>query len=372
MKRTITLLLLFFALLSVSAKVKITRIDPTDWYVGMKDPTLQLMVYGEGIRDAEVSTDYPHARIDSLVRLDSPNYLLVYMNLEGAQPGEMRLQFKLNGSKLTERYVLHARAKAAEDHKGFSQADVLYLLMPDRFANGDTGNDVVKGMRDGLCDRSQPSLRHGGDLAGISRHLDYFTDLGVTALWFTPILENDAPSFEQKSSSYHGYATTDYYRVDPRFGTNADYCALIRDCHERGLKVVMDMIFNHCSSYHPWQQDSPSRDWFNHPGYGLQTSYKLTPVLDPYAADVGFMNRPHNLCHHGEICTTGKGQYFVFIRRHKFFNDRNTGSMKQRLYIMRLDISVFGNRIYNTANTRHIHTKEFDLIGSRAGSIHDT
>lgn len=286
MKRTITLLLLFFALLSVSAKVKITRIDPTDWYVGMKDPTLQLMVYGEGIRDAEVSTDYPHARIDSLVRLDSPNYLLVYMNLEGAQPGEMRLQFKLNGSKLTERYVLHARAKAAEDHKGFSQADVLYLLMPDRFANGDTGNDVVKGMRDGLCDRSQPSLRHGGDLAGISRHLDYFTDLGVTALWFTPILENDAPSFEQKSSSYHGYATTDYYRVDPRFGTNADYCALIRACHERGLKVVMDMIFNHCSSYHPWQQDSPSRDWFNHPGYGLQTSYKLTPVLDPYAADV--------------------------------------------------------------------------------------
>ena len=286
MKRTITLLLLFFALLSVSAKVKITRIDPTDWYVGMKDPTLQLMVYGEGIRDAEVSTDYPHARIDSLVRLDSPNYLLVYMNLEGAQPGEMRLQFKLNGRKLTERYVLHARAKAAEDHKGFSQADVLYLLMPDRFANGDTGNDVVKGMRDGLCDRSQPSLRHGGDLAGISRHLDYFTDLGVTALWFTPILENDAPSFEQKASSYHGYATTDYYRVDPRFGTNADYCSLIRDCHERGLKVVMDMIFNHCSSYHPWQQDSPSHDWFNHPGYGLQTSYKLTPVLDPYAADV--------------------------------------------------------------------------------------
>lgn len=286
MKRTITLLLLFFALLSVSAKVKITRIDPTDWYVGMKDPTLQLMVYGEGIRDAEVSTDYPHARIDSLVRLDSPNYLLVYMNLEGAQPGEMRLQFKLNGRKLTECYVLHARAKAAEDHKGFSQSDVLYLLMPDRFANGDTGNDVVRDMRDGLCDRSQPSLRHGGDLAGISRHLDYFTDLGVTALWFTPILENDAPSFEQKASSYHGYATTDYYRVDPRFGTNADYCALIRACHERGLKVVMDMIFNHCSSYHPWQQDSPSRDWFNHPSYGLQTSYKLTPVLDPYAADV--------------------------------------------------------------------------------------
>ncbi len=286
MKRSITLLILLLILLSANAKVKITRIDPTDWYVGMKDPTLQLMVYGEGIRDAQVSTDYPNARIDSLVRLDSPNYLLVYMNLQGAQPGEMKLQFSLNGQRTTEKYVLRSRTKAAEKRVGFSNADVLYLLMPDRFANGDTRNDVVKGMRDQCCDRSQPSLRHGGDLAGIARHLDYFTQLGVTALWFTPILENNSPSSEQKQSCYHGYATTDYYKVDPRFGSNEEYCALIRACHERGLKVVMDMIFNHCGSSHPWQQDTPSSDWFNHPGYGLQTSYKLTPVLDPYAAEV--------------------------------------------------------------------------------------
>ena len=286
MKRSITLLILLLILLSANAKVKITRIDPTDWYVGMKDPTLQLMVYGEGIRDAQVSTDYPNARIDSLVRLDSPNYLLVYMNLQGAQPGEMKLQFSLNGQRTTEKYVLRSRTKAAEKRVGFSNADVLYLLMPDRFANGDTRNDVVKGMRDQCCDRSQPSLRHGGDLAGIARHLDYFTQLGVTALWFTPILENNSPSTEQKQSCYHGYATTDYYKVDPRFGSNEEYCALIRACHERGLKVVMDMIFNHCGSSHPWQQDTPSHDWFNHPGYGLQTSYKLTPVLDPYAAEV--------------------------------------------------------------------------------------
>lgn len=286
MKRSITLLILLLILLSANAKVKITCIDPTDWYVGMKDPTLQLMVYGEGIRDAQVSTDYPNARIDSLVRLDSPNYLLVYMNLQGAQPGEMKLQFSLNGQRTTEKYVLRSRTKAAEKRVGFSNADVLYLLMPDRFANGDTRNDVVKGMRDQCCDRSQPSLRHGGDLAGIARHLDYFTQLGVTALWFTPILENNSPSSEQKQSCYHGYATTDYYKVDPRFGSNEEYCALIRACHERGLKVVMDMIFNHCGSSHPWQQDTPSSDWFNHPGYGLQTSYKLTPVLDPYAAEV--------------------------------------------------------------------------------------
>ena len=274
MKRSITLLILLHILLSANAKVKITRIDPTDWYVGMKDPTLQLMVYGEGIRDAQVSTDYPNARIDSLVRLDSPNYLLVYMNLQGAQPGEMKLQFSLNGQRTTEKYVLRSRTKASEKRVGFSNAD------------GDTRNDVVKGMRDQCCDRSQPSLRHGGDLAGIARHLDYFTQLGVTALWFTPILENNSPSTEQKQSCYHGYATTDYYKVDPRFGSNEEYRALIRACHERGLKVVMDMIFNHCGSSHPWQQDTPSSDWFNHPGYGLQTSYKLTPVLDPYAAEV--------------------------------------------------------------------------------------
>lgn len=286
MKRTITFLLLLSSLLAVHAKVKITRIDPTDWYVGMKDPTLQLMVYGPGIRDAQVATDYPNARIDSLVRLDSPNYLLVYMNLQGAQAGEMKLQFTLNGQRQTAKYTLHARAKAGEERTGFSNTDVLYLLMPDRFANGDERNDVVKGMRDPLCDRSLPSLRHGGDLAGIAQHLDYFTQLGVTALWFTPILENDAPAHEQKNSSYHGYATTDYYKVDPRFGTNEEYCDLIRACHAKGLKVVMDMIFNHCSDYHPWQLDSPSRDWFNHPNYGMQTSYKLTPVLDPYAADV--------------------------------------------------------------------------------------
>lgn len=286
MKRLLTLLLVLSSLLSVSAKVKITRIDPTDWYVGMKDPTLQLMVYGPGIRDAQVGTDYPNARIDSLVRLDSPNYLLIYMNLQGAQPGEMQLKFTLNGQRQTAKYTLRARAKAGEERTGFTNADVLYLLMPDRFANGDTRNDVVKGMRDQLCDRSLPSLRHGGDLAGIAQHLDYFTQLGVTALWFTPILENDAPASEQKNSSYHGYATTDYYKVDPRFGTNEEYCQLIQQCHERGLKVVMDMIFNHCSSYHPWQLDAPSRDWFNNPNYGLQTSYKLTPVLDPYAAEV--------------------------------------------------------------------------------------
>ena len=277
----------------------VTRIDPTNWFTDMQDPTLQLMVYGKDIKFADVSTDYPNVKIDSLVRLDSPNYLLIYLNLKGAKPGEIALTFSnKNGKKTIKKYQLKAREMAGSDRKGFDISDVLYMLMPDRFANGNPKNDIIKGMEDQLCDRNEPSLRHGGDLEGLRQHLDYFTDLGVTALWFTPVLENDRPADDGKYSTYHGYATTDYYRVDPRFGTNEEYKALIDECHKKGLKVVMDMIFNHCGDYHPWAKgtridengktikDYPSKDWFNSPNYGLQTSYKLTPVLDPYASKV--------------------------------------------------------------------------------------
>lgn len=289
--------LLLFA--APSKKSTVTRIDPTDWYVGLKDASLQLMVYGHGIAAAEVSTDYPSVKIDSLVRLDSPNYLLVYLNLEGAEAGEMTLNFKIGKKTEKYKYLLKNREKAGEERVGFSNADVLYMLMPDRFASGSTENDQIKGMNPYTVDRTKPSLRHGGDLEGIRQHLDYFNELGVTALWFTPVLENNrADEFEQ--STYHGYATTDYYRVDPRFGTNAEYKQLIDEAHAKGLKVVMDMIFNHCGFDHPWIADLPAKDWLNLPEWleqskgtsdprgtdFLQTSYKLTPVMDPYASQV--------------------------------------------------------------------------------------
>lgn len=271
---------------ATSTKQAPLRIDPLNWYVGMKDPTLQLMVHAPGIKTANVSTNYPGAVIDSLVRLDSPNYLLVYLNLKDAKPGTMLLNFTDKGKKATIKYELKTRSMAGEAHRGFDNTDVLYMLMPDRFANGNPKNDAYNTMRDKLCNRNEPSLRHGGDLAGIRQHIDYFSQLGVTALWFTPVLENDQPADDGKNSAYHGYATTDYYQVDPRFGTNDEYKALVEACHAKGIKVVMDMIFNHCGSYHPWNMDMPSKDWFNHPGYGLQTSYKLTPVMDPYASKV--------------------------------------------------------------------------------------
>jgi glycosidase len=288
MKRFLLVMAVAVGVLAGHAAVKVDRIEPTNWYVGLKDPSVQLMVYGEGIRDAEVAIDYAGVAIDSLVRLDSPNYLLIYLNTGGAQPGTMDITFKQGRSKKKVKYQLLAREMSGDKRMGFTNADVLYMLMPDRFADGNPANNQIAGMEAYRNDRSQPSLRHGGDIEGIRQHLDYFTQLGVTALWFTPVLENNSPD-SHNVSTYHGYATTNYYKVDPRFGTNEEYRRLIDEAHSRGLKVVMDMIFNHCGDYHPWLRDMPSHDWFNQPDYKnnyLQTSYKLTPVMDPYASEI--------------------------------------------------------------------------------------
>ena len=310
-KKIVLFMLLMSSVMSMTAAVDVSRIDPTDWFVGMKDASLQLLVYGKNIKSAEVTVDYPGVSIDSIVRLESPNYLLVYLNLKEAKAGEMVLNFRQGKQSKKVKYRLKKREMAGEKRMGFTNEDVLYMLMPDRFANGNPKNDVIKTMRDKTCDRTAPSLRHGGDMEGIRQHLDYFKQLGVTALWFTPVLENDSPN-NGKHSTYHGYATTDYYKVDPRFGTNAEYKQLVAEAHQKGLKIVMDMIFNHCGFEHPWIADMPSRDWFNCPEWLLpeyqtpehikkigtvdgartvndmyrQTSYKLTPVLDPYASKV--------------------------------------------------------------------------------------
>ena len=311
MKRIILLTAILMAnVMTMSAAKKSTtvidRIEPTDWFVGMKNPSVQLMVYGKGIRDAEaVTTDYPGVTIDSLVRLDSPNYLLVYLNVKGAEAGTMTLKFEVKNEKgkvksFAYPYVLKQREMDGKKRRGFDISDVLYMLMPDRFAQGAGHNAQVKGMRAYKEDRTQPSLRHGGDLNGIREHLDYFKELGVTALWLTPVLENDSPDDERGYSTYHGYATTNYYRVDPRFGTNDDYRRLCDEAHKKGLKVVMDMIFNHSGFEHPWTLDMPTKDWLNLHDWlkeskgtsnpsgtsFQQTSYKLTPVKDPYASKV--------------------------------------------------------------------------------------
>ena len=273
--------------ISTFAAKTIDKIDPPYWFAGMQNPELQLMVYGDNIANAQVSVNYPGVSLSSTVKLESNNYLLVYLHLDkDVKPGKMNLTFTQGRKKMVQEYELKARSRKPEDRMGFDAGDALYLLMPDRFANGNPTNDSIPGMADTQVDRNNPNARHGGDLAGISQHLDYFSELGVTALWFTPVLEND-----MTGGSYHGYATTDYYRVDPRFGTNEEYARLIADCHKRGIKIVMDMIFNHCGVDHRWIKDMPAKNWFNNPDHKnnfVQTSFKLTPHVDPYTSKYDF------------------------------------------------------------------------------------
>ena len=246
----------------------------------MKNPELQLMVYGENIASFRPSVSYPGVKLKSSVALESPNYLLVYLDVENAQPGTFDITFTKDKKQIKMPYELKARKKDACKIKGFDSSDVLYLIMPDRFANGDPSNDNLVMKTTYKTDRNDPSARHGGDLAGIEKHLDYIEDLGVTAIWLNPVLEND-----MQGGSYHGYATTNYYRVDPRFGTNEDYVRLIDKTHAKGMRVVMDMIFNHCGSDHIWMKDVPSKDWFNNLDKYVETSHVKEVYFDPYASE---------------------------------------------------------------------------------------
>lgn len=257
--------------------------EPTFWWTGMKDKTVQVMINGDGVRDALPEINREGVRLDSVVRLDSPNYLLLYLNIgSDAVPGKFPITL-VNGKKKT-RIEYELRARGAKQYTPFSSADLLYLLMPDRFANGNTANDDDATLNHPVkSDRENPNGRHGGDIEGITKHLGYIDSLGVTAIWLTPVLENDMPG-----GSYHGYATTNYYKIDPRFGTNDDYCNMIAEAHKRGLKVVMDMIFNHSGVCHKWMTDMPSKDWYNHTDGSVLTNFRLSTANDPYRSDYDY------------------------------------------------------------------------------------
>lgn len=280
MRKNLLLILIICLLFPSFLSAKGITVEPAFWWSGMKNPELQLMVYGENIASFRPSVSYPGVKLKSSVALESPNYLLVYLDVENAQPGSFDITFTKDKKQIKMPYELKARKKDACKIKGFDSSDVLYLIMPDRFANGDPSNDNLVMKTDYKTDRNDPSARHGGDLAGIEKHLDYIEDLGVTAIWLNPVLEND-----MQGGSYHGYATTNYYRVDPRFGTNEDYVRLIDKTHAKGMRVVMDMIFNHCGSDHIWMKDVPSKDWFNNLDKYVETSHVKEVYFDPYASE---------------------------------------------------------------------------------------
>ena len=282
MKHTLILLIVFLFSWGggqTARAMEIKKVAPSFWWAGMKNPELQILLYGENLALSDVSVSGEGIYLKETVRQDNPNYLLLYLDLSEAKAQTFQILLKHGKKKLQIPYELKSRVRRGEDVKGFTSEDVLYLIMPDRFANGNPENDVVDGMREKKIDRADSFARHGGDIQGISNHLDYIADLGVTAIWLNPTQEND-----MESGSYHGYAITDYYQIDRRFGSNEDFCALVEKAHEKDLKVVMDMIFNHCGSENYLFKDKPSKEWFNYHSNYVQTSFKTASVMDTHAS----------------------------------------------------------------------------------------
>jgi glycosidase len=285
--KTLTLIaiVLFVVLPSIAAvkpiKPSLDRIEPAFWWTGFKNPSLQLMVHGEKISETRPEIKYEGVELVAASSVDNPNYLFLDLRLSAdVKPGTFEIFFKQNGKAvITTTYELKAREKNSSERIGFNSSDVMYLIMPDRFANGDPLNDSKADMPE-KSDRTNPNGRHGGDLKGIQDHLDYLRDNGYTAMWVNPVLENNMPNI-----SYHGYSTTDFYKVDGRLGSNEDYRQLSIEGKRKGIKMVMDMIFNHCGSSHWWMKDMPMKDWLNgYPDFKI-TSHKKTVVQDPYVSE---------------------------------------------------------------------------------------
>ena len=239
---------------------EIERIEPSNWWVGFKNKTLQLLIKDDNISLADVELNYEGVTIERIVKGTSPNYLFIDLNIsEETKPGKFNMYFKFeNGQQKIQTYELKSREKPANDYIGFNSSDAIYLITPDRFSNGDSLNDIVHYLKETAIDRQDDYARHGGDIRGIINHLDYINEMGFTAIWPTPLLTNDMPR-----TSYHGYAITDFYQVDPRFGTLKEYKELADKAREFGIKLIMDQVVNHCGSEHWWMKDLPFSDWVN-------------------------------------------------------------------------------------------------------------
>jgi glycosidase len=288
---TTTFALLGFLLFSISLqarqKAAITRIDPTNWWVGMKNQELQLLVYGPNAGSLTYSIDYPGVQLVKALDVENPNYKFLDLTIAAsAKPGTLTITGRNGNQKLTRKYELKARNQEPKA-QGVTSADFIYLVLPDRFANGDPKNDKFKDLADTQADRNNPFLRHGGDIKGIQNHLNYFEELGVTALWLNPVIENDQPLTDeggQMRSAYHGYAFTDHYQIDKRFGGNEAYQNLVQAAHNRGMKVVQDAVYNHVGINHWFIKDMPSKDWVHQFPTYTNTSHKFQSIIDPHGS----------------------------------------------------------------------------------------
>jgi glycosidase len=262
---------------------RIQRIEPAFWWVGMQSDQLQLMVHGPRIGEAApqiADASAASVRIESVSRIANPNYLFIDLRIASdAAPGRVDIVFSRGDELFHAPFELRARAPGSAQRRGFDSSDVILNLVPDRFANANPANDNVPGYGDEANRGDDEAGRHGGDIQGIVDHLDYFHDLGVTMLWPTPLTENRQPKY-----SYHGYAATDTYKIDPRFGTNEDYRRMVAAAHDKGIGVIMDVVLNHIGSEHWWMHDLPAPDWIGFDGKFVQTQHARTTASDPYAS----------------------------------------------------------------------------------------
>lgn len=264
------------------ATAQINHVEPLNWWVGMKNPNLQVLINGNDIGETTPQINYTGVTIKKINKADSKNYLFLDLVIsKNTKPGTVIINFKKDGKTVyTYNYSLLQRQQDPLLVKGFNSTDVIYLIVPDRFSNGDESNDVVAGMKEKKIDRSFDGGRHGGDIRGIINHLDYIKDMGFTAIWPTPILENDMATY-----SYHGYSITNHYKVDPRFGTLDDYKELSVKAKQKGLKLIFDEVLNHTGSNYWWMNDLPFKNWLNYPDAYTPTNHRRTVNEDLYASN---------------------------------------------------------------------------------------
>ncbi|KQQ87850.1 glycoside hydrolase family 13 protein [Massilia sp. Leaf139] len=285
MRRTFATLFFAAALQSAAAAPAIAHLEPPFWWTGMQDKGLQLMVHGAGIGGMQARIDYPGVRIAASTRVANSNYLFIDLEIAAeAKPGTFEIVFEGAGATLRHAYELRARAPGSRQRQGFGNADAIYQIMPDRFANGDPANDSVPGMLE-KADRKHPGGRHGGDIQGAIDRLDYIAGLGFTQLWPTPLVENDMPAY-----SYHGYASTDHYRIDPRYGSNEDFVRLSTEAKRRGIGLIQDVVLSHIGKNHWWMKDLPTPDWINFGGNFTPTAHHRVSVQDKYASQADSRN----------------------------------------------------------------------------------
>ena len=290
MKKSIFLLffLLFTFLLHAKTNPLVQRIEPTFWWSGMNQPELQLMVYGTDISKADITINYPGVTVLHKELTDNPNYVFLYLNIEKETVhGKFKINIKNGQKKEVVEYELKKRRENSAYRKSFTEADAVYLLMPDRFANGNTPNDSIPGYFQGVH-REIPGARHGGDIEGIISKLPYLANLGITALWTTPLFDDNDTQY-----SYHQYACTDYYKIDPRLGKNEDYRRLSDSCHVHNLKLIIDVVPNHCGWKHWWINDLPAKNWLNTWPTYTSSNYRMTAWTDPHASESDLYKLTH-------------------------------------------------------------------------------